>query len=104
MNRLSVSPTFNQSTHINFGNSVIGSNRETILNPGDLTCNEVSPNKKKCCKLCSISIPETCWRKQLIEYLDTKSQFVLCLESESDSTKDAYNMLTGNETTKTWRH
>jgi hypothetical protein len=35
-----------------------------------------------CCELCHLFEPERCWRRHLMEYLDSKSQFVLCLEQE----------------------
>lgn len=35
-----------------------------------------------CCDLCHLFEPEKCWRKYLMEFLDSKSQFVLCLEQE----------------------
>jgi hypothetical protein len=60
-----------------------------------------SDKKNKCCKLCTIYLPERCWRDLLIEYLDTKSQLVLCIEE--DDSKDGFNKLTGNSVSKTWR-
>lgn len=48
-------------------------------------------------------VPEMCWRKQLIEFLETKSQFVLCLESDDSESQAANSLLIGTDKTKTWR-
>lgn len=41
-----------------------------------------------CCDLCQLSEPEKCWRRHLMDYLDSKSQFVLCLEQEEEKEKE----------------
>lgn len=41
-----------------------------------------------CCDLCHLFEPEKCWRKCLVEYLDSKSQFVLCLEQEEEKEEE----------------
>jgi len=68
-------------------------NRESIMK-GNSTMNlslkdSISPDKKnsviensggkviKCCKLCNIPEPETCWRRQMIYFLRTKCTNVL---------------------------
>mmetsp|Transcript_4515 Transcript_4515/g.6802 ORF Transcript_4515/g.6802 Transcript_4515/m.6802 type:complete len:125 (+) Transcript_4515:561-935(+) len=40
--------------------------------------------KEECCSLCQNARGDPCWRQSIIEFLDTKSQYVLCLEEVDD--------------------
>lgn len=42
----------------------------------------------QCCHLCNNKEANKCWRRSLIDFLDTKSQFVLCLEESLQSELD----------------